>query len=235
MDFKEDPALITRMLASLEDQLRGDAIPKHLPHVTELIYCLTRSWYNRFQPVHISQREVTIFLLGSLLEVILLQKQKYHVGGIVDGISFESDFIAAYDDIPGELKTTRMSASRDPSMPTDKGGLPQTWIKQILSYMRCLDVREMSLVVFFLLGDYKPPFPSLKAWRVVADIEEIVRNWIWLEDRRDTYLLAVERAIPPTPFEHNEEWECENCPYLFYCKAHRLEQGLPLPEYIKAA
>ncbi|KKM15949.1 hypothetical protein LCGC14_1690710, partial [marine sediment metagenome] len=40
MDWVEDSSLATKMLRDLGEEIWID---KHLPHVTELIYCLTRS------------------------------------------------------------------------------------------------------------------------------------------------------------------------------------------------
>lgn len=232
MEWREDPALATRLLQSLSDQLREghSSRTNDVPHVTELIYCLTKSYLNRFDPIGETDETITIFLLGTLLERILLQKQKYHISDIVDGISFETDFIAAFNDIPGELKSTRISAKRDPML------LPLNWKRQVLSYMYTLvklGVIEVdkdgyivfSFVIFHLMGKYNPPFPMLKTWKVRSSRDNVIKNWLWIEDRRDIFLQHIADKTVPEPFTYNEDYECEYCPYLnYYCRGREAEK-----------
>lgn len=231
LEWREDEALATRLLQSLGDQLREghSSRTNDVPHVTELIYCLTKSYLNRYDPIGESDETITIFLLGTLLERILLQKEKYHISDIVDGISFETDFIASYNDIPGELKSTRISAKRDPI------ALPLNWKRQVLCYMYTLlklniiklddeGYAVFSFVIFHLMGKYNPPFPLLKTWKVRADISLVLKNWIWIEERRDVFNDAIATQTIPEPFQYNEDYECEHCPYLnYYCRGREAE------------
>ncbi|KKL78130.1 hypothetical protein LCGC14_2027870, partial [marine sediment metagenome] len=149
MEWTEDSSLATRMLRDLGEEIWID---KHLPHVTELIYCLTRSWYQRRKPLPFTPREVLLFSTGVGLEGVLLKRHKQQVDGVRDGIGYATDFLT-YEGYPGELKLTRLSAKKGPDE------LPSTWMRQILSYLKCNNDDRMLLAVMHLMGDYAPPFP----------------------------------------------------------------------------
>lgn len=211
MDWQEDTQLTDRMRAELYGQIR---VEKPLPHVTELIYCLTRSWYNRFRPLPPTAKEVDAWVAGVGLERVLLANQRRHVSGERDGIHYEADFVS-YDDTPGELKSTRMSMRKLPA------GMPETWKKQVLSYWYIFGADEFLFAAMCLMGDYAPPFPSFAVWRGTATEWERSWNWIWMLTRKEIYLDHVEVGEPPQEFTYNEEWECEGCPYKLLCDANK--------------
>jgi len=184
------------------------------PHVTELIYCLTKAYLNRFHPLPTTETGSLIFLLGLGFEKLLLVNEKYHVRGTFEGVMYENDFVHIYNDIPGELKSTRLSANKNPDQ------LPIGWRRQILAYMKTLGVNEYILVVLHLMGKYNPPFPILKAYRLYASQAEIDEEWDYLQFRKEEYIPFLTNKEIPTPFAYNEDWECEHCPYLLtFCKS----------------
>ena len=220
----EDQQLANRMIGDLAEEIRID---KPLPHVTELIYCLTRSWYNRKKPLPPTPKETMLFAVGVGLEQVLLKQHRQHIGCCnsnpapcpgYDGIHYDIDFLD-YEEETGELKSTRISSASFIER------MPETWKKQVLSYLK---VRARTLIILpamHLMGDYKPPFPDLRVWKGVATQEEIDTHWEWMVMRRDIYLDAMERDEPPKQFTYQEPWECDNCAYKLLCDARQSMEG----------
>lgn len=212
----EDSGLATRMLADLANEIR---VEKPIPHVAELIYCLTRSWYNRMRPLPPTPQETLLFVVGVGLEAMLLKPHRQQQTGVVDGVTYAADFIS-YDEVPGELKTTRMGTKKIPD------DFPDGWRKQVLSYMKGLGATEMVLGVLHLMGNYHPPFPELRCWRITATQEEIDGNWAWVLQRRDTYMQHIRSGRAPRQFTFNEPYECDNCAYKLLCDAMQATEEL---------
>jgi len=209
--------MATQVLADLSAELVSKG-PKPLPHLTEVLYCLTKSYYDRLQPLPPNPQESLIFVLGVGLEQSLLRPHKKHSSGQYEGLFFEADFLTLRQNV-GELKTTRLSAKKGPNE------FPETWTQQILGYLKCLGRTEAALIVLHLMGTYNPPFPQLKAWRLVATQEEIDSNWQWLQDRKAVYLSHVKEQIVPKQFKYNREWECTNCRYKLICDARQAAES----------
>jgi hypothetical protein len=216
MEFREDEGLARRILQDLADDM---FVEKEVGHVAELIYCLTKSYFNRFFPQKANPDEVLIFVVGIALEEVLLRQHKQQVSGVKDGIPYSLDAIL-YEERWAEFKSTRVSSNKEPKE------LSEGWMKQILSYMYCVDTKEMTLMILHLMGNYKPPFPQLKTWRVRAEEDEILQNWQSLQERRQTYLKFIEEDKVPTPFEYNMDWECEHCRYKIACDAITAQRKL---------
>src|SRR3970040_1897685 len=180
MELTEDSSTAQRIIADMATELDAKG-PKPFPHLTELIYCLTKSFYQRFAPLSATTQESLIFTMGVGLEQVLLRPHKQHQSGELDGIHYEADFLDYRDDV-GELKSTRLSSKKGPE------DFPEAWKQQLLGYMKPLGKTEATLAVFHALGNYRPPFPDLKVWHGVATQEEIDSNWQWLQDRKAVYL-----------------------------------------------
>jgi len=209
MKLTENPALARQIIELLEQEYK---LEKPLPHLTELVYCLTRSYYDRIDPLPANEREILLFALGWGLERLLLKQQRKAEPGIVEGIHYTPDFLA-FTDLPGELKTTRMSSGK-----FSAETMPVTWKRQILGYMKCMEVIGFELAVLFITGDYKPPFPQGKGYRASADAGEVEANWEWLLERKVIYMNCIEQKLIPFPRMFAEEWECKHCRYAVRCE-----------------
>jgi hypothetical protein len=205
MELVENPALGKAVLELLVQEYTQE---KPLPHVTELIYCLTRSYYDR-QPDRLppNEREILLFSSGWGLERLLLKNQQKVAVGILDGIHFSPDFLA-FTDVPGELKTTRMGRKR-----LAESGLPSGWQKQILSYMKCLNITEYELAIFNVIA------PELMPFRCKATVEEIEDNWKRLLERKQIYMYCIQQHVAPPAYMFCEEYECGYCRYSVRCEA----------------
>lgn len=198
-----NPALSRQILQLLEAEYKQD---KPLPHLTELIYCLARSYYDRVDPLPATEREILLFAIGCGLERLLLKHQRKVDAGVVDGIHFTPDFLA-FTDLPGELKTGRFGRKRI------EEGVPDTWKRQILGYMKCLGVNQFELAYLYIIS------PELMPFRVKASQEEIDENWQWMLERKVIYLNCMEQNIVPIPRLFAESWECDYCRYSVRCEA----------------
>ncbi len=206
MEWKENPQLADRMLALIAQDMKID---KPLPHVTELIYCLTRSWNDRFDFIPLGPKEVCLFSIGVELGKGLLAPHREEVGGELDGIHYSIDFMTLEEDFApdqmGELKSTRMGTKKHPD------DFPDTWRKQLLAYMKGAGKTEAIYAVMYVIP------AEFKTWEVKATQQEIDDNWNWMLARGVIYEDFINRGEAPTPFEFNEPWECKNCRYKLGC------------------
>lgn len=200
MRMVEDQTLARHIITALKDEYDQE---KPLPHVTELITCLTKSYYNRKSPLPSTDREILFFARGWGLERLLLQNQKRRNEGSIAGIHYSPDFLSPLN-IPAELKTTMMSRKM-----IDSKGLPITWQRQILAYMKATESNVYELVVFSLTT------PEIISFKIYAEQEEIDDNWQWLLQRKEEYMQCLESNTVPTPVE---SFECKECRYYVRCK-----------------
>lgn len=213
MEWVEDSSLASRVLADIAAELDvgQQAYIAKLPHLSELNYCLTRSYLNRVDPLPSNEQETLLFSLGIGLEQVLLRPHRKPEYGEQDGIHWSADWLDYIDGL-GELKTTRFSANK----PMED--LPITWRRQVLGYMKAKEKREVSLAILHVMGNYAPPFPMLKCWHGTATVEEIEETWDWFLGRKVVYLDHLERKEMPRQFTFNEDWECTNCRYKLICQ-----------------
>jgi len=185
-------------------------IEKNLPHATELIYCLTKSYWDRTDSLDPTDDEIMQWLCGVGLEEVMTQSDTPESRPPVEGIYYTPDFqVFGYT---SEIKTTRMSVKRGESR-----DFPPGWMKQIKAYCYGEKLTEYLLIVAFLMGNYRPPFPRLRVYHLEFTEQEIADNWEWMQMRKDIYMIAIENDIVPTPKMFNEEWECQYCRYKLRC------------------
>lgn len=216
MELIENPRLRHEILNLLQQEY---LVKKPMPHLTELVYCLTRSYYERMQPVPQTDKEIILFASGWGLERLLLAGERKLEYGCIDGIHYSPDFLA-FTELPGELKTTRMSHKR-----IVQEGLPEGWKRQILGYMHCLGVTEYELGIMFLIQ------ADIVGFRVVATEDEIAENWTMLTTRAAIYLSHIQMEIAPLPYQWCMENECKfggGCRYNIKCEVEATKGGASL-------
>ena len=200
--------LLDEMMAEIEDPERKD---QH-PSVTDLIYCLTRSYLDMSTGSKPTRQTKLFFTIGLGLEKAMLSARKQiPTAGQFEGIYYHIDSL----DPPNmmEFKSTRVKAGTEPE------NLPEGWMKQIKSYLKTQGQTKVSLVVLHIIQ------PEIIAWDIEFSQHEIDENWAWLQQRRSEWEVYVSKAEMPTPFRFNEPWECKNCLYLNYCKAVQTLDG----------
>jgi len=219
VDWAEDIGLANKILEDIgTDLAESDKTRAKGTHVSQLIYCLTRSYYDQTSPLPLNPQEAMLFSTGIGLETVLLRPRMKAPSGEKDGIHCPVDGLNIEGPVPlVEFKSTRLSASKGPEE------LPKTWVKQIMAYMYATEQREATLAVLHLMGSYHPPFPVLKCWRMTATDKEVWDNWQWLLDRKRILEAHLVRQEAPKQFKWNEPWECTTgpCKYLLLCQANQ--------------
>lgn len=218
MKFLENKALqhaLTDRLRELYGQPLGG-----FPHVTQLIYCLSKSYWDKCAPLGPLDSELMLFATGAGLERVLIDPEWKAEAKQKDGIWYSVDFKLLGR--LGELKTTRISANRA----TEE--LPQGWLRQMMAYCHAEGEVGMDLAVLHLMGTWRPPFPlPPKCWFVEFELAELWENWQWLLGRKQVLdgMLSRGEALAG---QVCESWECPlrskkaKCRYQMRCE---MEEG----------
>lgn len=114
------------------------------------------------------------FLWEDLLSLAMKDRLPCRIGEIqLDGISMSPDGIEIDDNGEVVLSEYKLvwSSSRRP--PTDNF----KWMSQIKGYCRGLELTKVHMRIFYLNGDWKPPMPQYKGFRIEFTPLEIQENW----------------------------------------------------------
>ena len=210
MIISQDPEIVREILDRLVDEYVEE---KPYPHVTQLIYCLTRSYFDITQGTQPTDDELMLFAVGWGLERVLLES--HAEPGEKDGISYSPDFVTLRG-AKAELKTTRMSSKKTAGPEYE---LPEGWVKQIMAYCYANGSLRYQLVVLHLMGNYAPPFPRLAGLTLEFNEDELSENWSWILSRRLILDQALYEKVIPVPFTYNMSWECKYCRHKIVCDA----------------
>jgi hypothetical protein len=196
--------LTHELLDELMQEINEDRSGMH-PSVTDLIDCLTKTYYNaQVDRPGYTFRTKLYFLIGLGLERALLVKRKGEpTYGITDGIHWHVDSV---DQGLLELKSTRANPNKG------EDGFSGRWLKQVKSYLSALNRRTADLVVIYLIQ------PELIAYRLTFEQMELDMNWEVMKGRRDVWNRHQELGTSPKAFTYNEEWECKDCVYKLICE-----------------
>lgn len=221
LDNPQLKATILRWLS--ESYLKSTYRPSGM-HLTDLIYCLTKSFWDKTDPLPPSEREVLLFASGLGLERVLIPKEYKAEPILIDNIWVSPDF---FTNIMGELKTTRMSSKKALA-----GDLPETWIEQIKGYAKASNQLSYDLAALCLMGNWHPPFPELIGLRLEFEQDEIDSFWAYIMEERlpclESHLTSP--YIPPLPQCYCKDWECKDCRYKMGCRAYCIEKGFKWEE-----
>jgi hypothetical protein len=212
MQRVKNPELRRRILRYLADKYKLLTVREGI-HLSTLVYCLTRSFLDQATATEPTDSEIMLFSLGLGLQDVLTPPDAITPVYEKDGIIYSPDFRLVLDGITCELKTTRASSNKYIE------AFPETWIEYIKGGCHILGIHEYELATFYMLGNYKPPFPDIDPETLIFESEELEENWIYLLGRRDVYLAALEGNKPPKPKQYCKDWECEHCRYKTTCDA----------------
>lgn len=171
-------------------------------HVSDLIYCLRQSFFNRTNPKKLNEATLGYFLDGARRHDVLQELSgmefekrvnKYGVYGSID----------LFNGIPIEFKSTRQSK-----------GVSELYTKQLGYYCTLLGESKGIIVIQRLLAK-KNPFEIYDVKYNEDDIYSFTRKII--EGRRFfDYALKNDDVISLSKTEH--EWMCINCIYKKECE-----------------
>jgi len=181
-------------------------------HLSSLVYCLTKSYWDLTSPLPPTEEEVMLFASGYGLQDILTPKEATIPLYEVDGIIYSPDLLIKVDDGQYvEIKTTRASLN------TLLKDLPETWIEYIKGGCYIRNINVYHLAIFCLMGTWKPPFPILHCETLTFTDEELKENWNYILNRKEELEFSLRKRVPPEPFKWSKEWECRNCRYKLKC------------------
>jgi hypothetical protein len=208
--LRENQAVAAAMLVEVRAALtmeRAEGL-----HVSDLIYCLRKSWYRRngYPERERSVEDESVLLLGQAQHVLVqncqgekerrirmfLDKDGGELHGTVD--------LVLPDGMPVEIKGTRASSKK-----AVIESCPQ-YVEQLASYCVMLGQVKGRLAIWHLMGNYGDTrSPILKVWDAEWAESEL-RDWTSeLVRRADTVLVDWEPGL-----DDHYEWECKYCPFL---------------------
>jgi hypothetical protein len=219
VEFTRNPTLETELFNRLRLKYTHDR--PDVPHLTELIYCLTKGYYDRFDRLQPTQKEMLYFAIGFGLEEVILRDATSLEPQLVevDGVYMSLDYIAL-DGVGVDLKSTRMYPSKDDGSPSY--GWPQGWRRQFMGYAKHLGQTEFDVAILYLGA------PDLVAGRLSFTQQEMDDNWDHIMMRKTIYMAHVAGSMVPAPFTFTEDpsmWECKDkkgnptCKYYMRCEA----------------
>ncbi len=91
----------------------------------------------------------------------------------VDGIYLTPDLVDLDTDTLDEYKCTTRSMNKFDALET----FFDLWLVQIKAYLYAIGIVRCRLIVMFLCGDYKPPFPTPRAKLLTFTQRELDDNW----------------------------------------------------------
>lgn len=213
MIVRENPDAVMELLR-LAQEHRAETKPRAPGlHASDLIYCRRKAWYRRQSgaPEEVLDEEtLCLFLMGqghhNVFERCAPEKEVVlELEGIV--VICTPD-IECPDDVkfPGELKTTRMTANKNPVYDAAH------YIEQLCTYCLARNVRSGRLYVFYLNGTYARGKGGMRPKMVAYDITftpEEMGEW-----RRELTFraLQVTGETVPTGKSTHKKWECGYCP-----------------------
>lgn len=234
MQISADPELRSKVIDAIAKEYNiGSGRPGL--HQSELIYCLTKSYWARTAPEPPTEKEILLFSVGFMMERVIFKETPEPIE--LDSITVSLDSIVPFG--PIDLKTTRRWAKGR----KDEDGFqwPESWKKAFAAYRHVLN--EVMCGCGHLLTSHiynlcqscpcghpekKPSYdfgavvlhlmePEMSAWTITYTPEELEAHWEYLLGRRDQFHLMLVNE-DPQPFVHNEQWECRDCTYLMRCQ-----------------
>ena len=202
MEYVSNPELKDELLEYVREHY-DMATPRSGLHGNDLIYCLTKAYWQQTDPLPVTENELILFSIGFGFEGMYLPKE----GGTpveMDGIWFSPDAIVGTDGV--DLKTTRMWKDKDGPVP--KKGIPEGWIKQFKGYALVHGKMEWTAAVLYIAS------ADFEVFTLHFTVEELADHWQWMLQRKE----VLEEEEMPTPYKHlGFEGECKNCRYLLRC------------------
>jgi hypothetical protein len=229
MDYFPDSQLRNELMSRLRDKYITDR--EDWPHLSEVIYCLTKSYFERTDPIQVTEKELLYFSIGFALEDVLLRISGPSIESVeLDGLWLTPDYFALRGG-QMDLKTTRMYADE---MGRPKRGWPEGWIQQFKAYSYLEWVQAHSSEYPLAEGRLPDYFnysvgilylgqPALECGTFKFTQQEILDNWNNLQTRKEIFIDHMDKGVIPEPYAYTEAWACKECKYAPRCRS--LTQG----------
>jgi len=226
----DNPELQRKLLTHLANLYKIKEI-REPNHLSSYIGCRTKSFFDHKQAIEPTDQEVMLFALGYGLQDVLTPKEAkaklYNFEGVIYRPDMSFTVSKSEIDILTELKTTRKSAKHH----YIDDSIPLTWLSYMKGGCKIVGTLTYDLAVLYMMGNYAPPFPQIYCDTFEFTEAEIEENWNTIKANKLVLDTANESGIPPTPFSHCYEWECQYCRYKLMCET--LCRALNLPNKLQ--
>jgi len=169
-------------------------------HLSSLVYCLTKAYWDDKQHLPPTKREVMLFALGYGLQSEMTPAEAETPVIINSGIVYRPDLVLRGR--LGEMKTTRAKSGSP---------LSETWMEYMMGGCFIKNTNEYDLAVLRVIS------AELETYTIEFTDDELCDNWEYLIQRRDIVVDSLTHSIMPDPFKYNKEWECNGCRYRIWC------------------
>lgn len=211
MRVSKNDALAKILLDEMVTEKLEDRSGQH-PSVTDLLRCLTASWWDAHRKVENSKKKETYFLIGIGLEKSLLAARKQNpTAGKTDDIFYHVD---DFDQGLIEVKSFR-GIIKKVELADGSFELPDYYVQQVKSYCVMLGVSECDLGIIYIIP------AEFEVYHVVFDEMELAFHRKWMHARRDEWAKAELRGKAPESYKHNKDWECKDCQYKLLCETRK--------------
>jgi hypothetical protein len=240
VDYFPDSQLRNELIGRLRDKYITDR--EDWPHLSEVIYCLTKSYFERTDPIQVTEKELLYFSIGFALEDVLLRISGPSIESVeLDGLWLTPDYFALRGG-QMDLKTTRMYADE---MGRPKRGWPEGWMQQFKAYSylewvqkntnsTLIDSNSDANSVYIVKNELPDTFnysvgilylgqPALECGTFKFTQQEILDNWNNLQVRKEIFIDHMDKGVIPEPYVYTEAWACKECKYAPRCRS--LTQG----------
>ena len=185
-------------------------------HLSDLTYCLTKSYWDCTAPLPPTDKELLLFATGYGLQEVMTPSCGKSLVYELDEITYRPDSvfpvtIAGVESLV-EMKSTRAGVKR-----YQDGELPETWVTYMMggAFIRDTDTYHLAVIYLAERGS-----AAIISETITFEREELEYNWKWLLERKDIYKKALRTEIAPDPFIYNvAKWLCTNCRYRTVCDA----------------
>ena len=230
MERKENPELQRKLLNHLASQYKIKEI-REPNHLSSYIGCRTKTFFDQQQAIDPTDQEVMLFALGYGLQDVLTPKdakaEVYQYEGVIYRPDMRLEASVAELGRLIELKTTRKSAKHH----FQDEAIPPTWLSYMKGGCKITGVCKYDLAVLYMMGNYAPPFPVIYCDTFEFTEAEIDSNWEVIRANKIVLDESLKAGMPPNPFQHCYEWECQYCRYKMMCE--QLVKALNLPNPIQ--
>jgi len=205
MKIKESPEKRQALFDAIRQRGHYDDVREGI-HLSDLLYCNYKSYYRKkgLTPP-LSDEQVLLFMTGYAFQYFLFPKNEektYEKDGIICSPDVEDEYIAEIKMPLAEVKSTRMNMSK--FRVEDN----QHYIEQCAGYCARKGVLSCDLIVFFVMGNYAPPFPNTKIFEINFTEEELKNYWLEFLRRKDVLEEALKNDTLPNP-HFGYDWECQ--------------------------
>ena len=217
MEFQRNEQLEEDVLDEMMGEISDD---RTHPSLTDLLYCLTKTWRNANQPLPVTRKTKMYYSIGLGLERNLLVKR--HAVNLSDvrgqdGIGFHPDSFTEDAWLDGdrlvEMKGTRYGLSTKGRGEFTPEHFPENWHKQAMGYCYKLKVNKVSFIVLHIIQ------AELRTWDIEYTDLELMQNWAQVMLHKEVWDIADQRQEAPESYAWNQEWECKDCIYSLWCQA----------------